>query len=188
LGAVVHVDWLSECFLGLVSSFHEVREGLYRGGHPDRCALEYLKDLGVTTILSLQKPQGSLVEGDTAAQTERERRDAAELGLAYVSAPMTSWASKTTYDALWNEVAPWLEHASGRRGLFVHCLHGRDRTGLVMGLERVLMEGWTPHRAYQEMVALGHSRLLVKLDCFFRFKTRSARLSGLRFSRVFPSP
>jgi hypothetical protein len=35
----------------------------------------------------------------------------------------------------------------------VHCTHGQDRTGYVVGRFRVLHDGWTKHAAYQEMLA-----------------------------------
>jgi hypothetical protein len=34
----------------------------------------------------------------------------------------------------------------------VHCTHGQDRTGIVIGLHRVLHEHWTVHRAWNEMI------------------------------------
>ena len=39
--------------------------------------------------------------------------------------------------------------------IFVHCQHGENRTGLIMGLYRVQYEHWTPEAAYQEMIADG---------------------------------
>ena len=33
----------------------------------------------------------------------------------------------------------------------VHCTHGQDRTGLIVGMYRVLHDGWTKERAYKEM-------------------------------------
>jgi hypothetical protein len=148
--------------------FAQVKDGLYRGAHPDRGALAYLQKLGVTTILSLQQPAGSIIEGDKANEVEDEQAGAAELGLAYVSVPMTSWASADAYDDAWSQIRPMLDSPSG---LYVHCEHGKDRTGLVIALERVFVEQWAPERAHDEMLALGHSSLLVKLDSYFWSKT-----------------
>lgn len=42
--------------------------------------------------------------------------------------------------------------------LYVHCTAGEDRTGLLMGLTRVLREGWTVDQAFRnEMCAYGYS-------------------------------
>ena len=35
----------------------------------------------------------------------------------------------------------------------VHCTHGQDRTGLIIGMHRVLHDGWTKKAAYDEMLA-----------------------------------
>jgi len=35
----------------------------------------------------------------------------------------------------------------------VHCTHGQDRTGTVVGMYRVKVDGWTKMRAYAEMLA-----------------------------------
>jgi hypothetical protein len=44
---------------------------------------------------------------------------------------------------------------------FIHCTHGQDRTGLVVGLYRVLRQGWLKSKAYDEMLAHGfHPELL----------------------------
>ena len=45
----------------------------------------------------------------------------------------------------------------------VHCTHGQDRTGLVIGLHRVLHEHWTAHRAWDEMIAHHYHPELVGL-------------------------
>jgi hypothetical protein len=35
----------------------------------------------------------------------------------------------------------------------VHCTHGQDRTGYVIGVHRVLHDGWTKYAAFKEMQA-----------------------------------
>ena len=42
--------------------------------------------------------------------------------------------------------------------VYLHCLHGRDRTGLVWALARVRILGWTPAAAEKEMAAFGFSK------------------------------
>lgn len=40
-------------------------------------------------------------------------------------------------------------------GVLVHCTHGQDRTGLVVGIYRLEHDGWYKERAYDEMLAMG---------------------------------
>ncbi len=52
--------------------------------------------------------------------------------------------------------------------VYVHCRHGQDRTGLVVGLERVFIEGWDPADAYAEMLSYGfHTYFLGLKEYFF---------------------
>ncbi|RYZ60710.1 MAG: hypothetical protein EOP09_20880, partial [Proteobacteria bacterium] len=55
--------------------------------------------------------------------------------------------------------------------VFIHCTHGRDRTGLMMGLYRVEADGWDPKDAYQEMVDLGFRRVLFALKGYYKNRT-----------------
>jgi hypothetical protein len=45
-----------------------------------------------------------------------------------------------------------LEHADG---VLIHCKNGWDRTGLLVGMYRVIYDGWTTDKAYEEMRRLG---------------------------------
>jgi protein-tyrosine phosphatase len=40
--------------------------------------------------------------------------------------------------------------------IYVHCLHGQDRTGYVIAAYRMLIQGWSFKRAYQEAKDMGH--------------------------------
>lgn len=46
------------------------------------------------------------------------------------------------------------------RPVYVHCLRGQDRTGLIVGLYRVLYERFTKDAAYEEMRKYGFHRSL----------------------------
>ncbi len=65
-----------------------------------------------------------------------------------------------------------------RMPIYVHCKHGQDRTGVVIGLERVVNEGWAPQEAHDEMVQIG-------FHTFFAGSrsTSSARPAGTRSDR-----
>ncbi|MGZ3721881.1 MAG: phosphatase domain-containing putative toxin [Bdellovibrionales bacterium] len=41
--------------------------------------------------------------------------------------------------------------------LYIHCEHGKDRTGLIVALYRIRYEGWSTDLAYKEWQDLGHS-------------------------------
>ena len=51
------------------------------------------------------------------------------------------------------DIAEHLLEGAGPHDLWlVHCTHGQDRTGFVVGRYRVLHDGWTKDAAYEEML------------------------------------
>ncbi len=47
--------------------------------------------------------------------------------------------------------------------IYVHCEHGKDRTGLVIALYRMRADGWSQEQAAAEMKEMGHTGLLDEL-------------------------
>jgi protein tyrosine/serine phosphatase len=57
--------------------------------------------------------------------------------------------------------------------IFVHCLHGRDRTGLMTAVYRVHFDGWPVEKAYEEMLECGFDGERTNLsDALFQFAKR----------------
>jgi protein tyrosine/serine phosphatase len=52
-------------------------------------------------------------------------------------------------------------------GVLVHCTHGQDRTGLVIGISRLLFDDWSKARAWDEMLDKGFHADLLGLVAFF---------------------
>ena len=72
------------------------------------------------------------------------------------------------------KLAKRIRDARGSEGVWlVHCQNGHDRTGLVVGLIRIVVDGWEPERAWREMIARGYHDELLGLNWAFReFATR----------------
>ncbi len=133
-----------------------VSPGIYRGSQPET-ADDYrlLKTLGIRTILNLRNERNKITA---------ERVLAANEGLEVRSLPMSAILppGDTTVDrALDNLGDPNL------RPIFVHCQHGKDRTGLIVGLFRVEAERWSAKKAYAQMRDFGFNPLLLGLDYYF---------------------
>jgi protein tyrosine phosphatase (PTP) superfamily phosphohydrolase (DUF442 family) len=115
----------------------QVAPGLYRGGQPDREGIAWLKSLGVKTVINLRH-----FHGDT------EGPEVAAAGMRYERIPLESSDAPTRaqverFFALVNDPA--------LRPIYVHCLHGVDRTGAMMAVYRMEMEGWPNTEASAEM-------------------------------------
>ena len=55
-------------------------------------------------------------------------------------------------------------------GTFIHCEHGQDRTGLLVGLHR-LSQDWTPQAAWLEMTNHGFHPALLGLTHYWTSDT-----------------
>ena len=114
-------------------------EGFYRGGQPARQGFEYLRQLGVKTVINLR------AENQEAAEVK-------SLGLRYVHIPTRPWGRVPEAN-----IRMFLQVMRDRDSypVFVHCERGADRTGFMVGLYRIAFQDWSADRAYQEACAHG---------------------------------
>lgn len=120
-----------------------VSPGLYRSAQPKSGNLGWLARFGVKTILDLRDP----VSG------KLERWEAGKVGIGVESVPM-SGISSPSFEQVDRALAV-LTDPSLPRPLLVHCLHGQDRTGLVVAAYRAAIEGVDPATAAAEAQGLG---------------------------------
>ncbi|MCC7527671.1 MAG: tyrosine-protein phosphatase [Candidatus Melainabacteria bacterium] len=121
-----------------VRNFERVSANLMRGGAPSARAMKELKAAGVKTIVNLR--------GGGAA-SKKEERAAMAIGLDYYNIPMGYADPNLT------KVSSVLDiiRDPARQPVYIHCLQGADRTGMIVGIHRVLSDGWQFDRAYTEM-------------------------------------
>jgi protein tyrosine/serine phosphatase len=152
-----------------MENFQKVTEGIYRGGHPDAAGLDYLKKLGIKTDVDLEI--GDLIEASPSVITE-EQHEAEARGFTFINAPLSAFepALSTRFDQQVEKVLSTLQDPASKP-IYVHCKHGQDRTGLVIGLERVLIEHQTPQAAHDEMVKIGFHTEFLGLEAYFERKT-----------------
>lgn len=120
-----------------VKNFGRVNEHIYRGGQPKDGEYKELVALGIKTIVDLRE------------DPENYARKAAEkAGLRYINIrlnakrPPTEAESNQFLGAV-NEQANW--------PVFVHCAGGKHRTGVLIAVYRMEIDGWSAKRAYEEM-------------------------------------
>lgn len=129
-----------------IPHFAQVEPGVWRGGQPNQEGWDYLKSLGVKRVVKLNTG-GVKSDGQGFSN-----------GMEIVYLPI-SFLDQTfgkpdpaRLDAAISAIEP--------NGTFVHCQHGQDRTGLVIGAYRVRSNHWTKHAAYEEMVSHGFHPIL----------------------------
>lgn len=127
-------------------NFHEVHPFLYRGGEPNEAGLEKLKGMGIGTIIDLRAPSEMKVD---------EKSYAKKLGINYINLVMDSHApTEQQVDTMMREIdkaKEASEKGEKNKALFLHCAHGSDRTGCMVGIYRVTHEKWDYPTAYTEM-------------------------------------
>jgi protein tyrosine/serine phosphatase len=121
-----------------IDNFGRVDASLYRGAQPEERDFTDLKALGVRTIVDLTS--------DDADPNEKAMVEAA--GMKYVTIPMTTHDVPTA-DQLAQFLGILSDSTSGP--VFVHCVGGRHRTGVMTAVYRMTREGWTGEQAFQEM-------------------------------------
>jgi len=133
-------------------NFHTVAPGIYRGAAPTVDGLRKLKAMGVGTIIDLRiAPKTVKKEGQTARA----------MGFHWINLPMGAEApTKKEVDTL----LATLNAATPQSPVFVHCQHGADRTGCMLGVYRVTHDHWTYDQAMTEAHKYGFNRRWTNLS------------------------
>src|SRR5581483_5041674 len=151
-------DWAvapQEPIAGL-PNFFRVSPTLYRGAQPTAEGMRQLREMGVKTVLSLRafNEDDDLFPGQ---ELEHER------------IRFKTWHPED------EDIVRFLRIVMDpkRAPVFVHCQHGSDRTGTMIAVYRIAVQGWTKEEAIREMTEGGYGfhpmwsnlkRYLRKLD------------------------
>ncbi len=149
-----------------VRNFRQVNDWLYRGGQPDEAGLIELRDFGIRTVISFRWRESI---------NDWEREACHELGLSFFSIPLNyTNVPKAVHIEQFFALLDELE----QRPMFVHCYHGSDRTGLMVGIYRIAEDGWTVDQAYKEMKACGFHRFRIRPFkwCLWQYYSRHLAL------------
>ncbi len=131
---------------GLPVNFGVVEEGkLYRGAQPTADEIENLYRRGVKTIVKLN-----------VADLDMERFATGELGIRLMEIPLNARDTGTATSCAQVERAYAAISDPLNWPVYVHCDHGRDRTGFLVGLYRERVEGWTWAQVSDELRRYGH--------------------------------
>lgn len=131
-------------------NFATVGPGIYRGAAPTALGLKKLKERGVKTIIDLRIEKKGQPEEEAMAKSLGVRRVRIRMGR---EAPTEQQVRQFLGE---------LKRA-GSAPVFVHCQHGADRTGAMIGIWRVTQQGWSFDRAWNEMRRYGFKPFLKDL-------------------------
>jgi tyrosine-protein phosphatase SIW14 len=121
-----------------IDNFGRINPNYYRGAQPNGHDYSDLAALGVKTLIDLT--------GDDAQANEEAM--VATAGMTYVHIPMTTHQPPTP-ETLMHFLNIVKDPA--RQPIYVHCVGGRHRTGLMTAVYRMSQDGWTADQAFAEM-------------------------------------
>jgi tyrosine-protein phosphatase SIW14 len=121
-----------------IENFGRVDANLFRGSQPSGRDFDDLKALGVKTIVNLTSDDAD----------PQEQAMAEHAGLAYVQIPMDTHTPPTA--AQLGQFLGIVDDPA-KQPVYVHCVGGRHRTGVMTAAYRMSKLGWTPQQAFKEM-------------------------------------
>lgn len=124
-------------------NFHEVHPFLYRSGEPTEAGLATARDkYNIKTLIDLR---------GSPKYTEAEKAWAKKLGMNYVNLPMSSEPPTKAQVTTMMKAIREARDKKTPGAVLVHCAHGSDRTGCMIGIWRVMEDNYTYDQAYAEM-------------------------------------
>lgn len=141
-------------------NFHEVTKNIYRGGAPTEEGLKSLKAMKICTIIDLRI---------SPKQVSKDKKLAESMGFKWLNLPMGKEApTKKQVETLLSTLAKAAEEP-----VFVHCQHGADRTGCMIGIYRVQVQDWSFSQAWVEMRKYGFKPYLSELKEAVRSRAKT---------------
>ena len=119
---------------------------LYRSAQPDEWDFLTLKNLGILTTFRLNPD---------SLDPATEVKDFVGGEVVYFPLPTFTVSKEQTIEAV-TKLKALLDAG---KNVLVHCTHGRDRTGLIVGAYRLLYDGWALEQIEVE-------RALYGVNCF----------------------
>ncbi|MBN1125999.1 MAG: dual specificity protein phosphatase family protein [Sedimentisphaerales bacterium] len=113
---------------------YQVSDILYRGAQPSAEGFKQLEKQGIKTVLNLR-------------WMHSDRDELKGTNLDYIHIEMQAW------DPEQDQIEEFLKIITdpAKHPVFVHCQHGADRTGAMVAVYRIVVQGWTKEQALKEM-------------------------------------
>jgi tyrosine-protein phosphatase SIW14 len=130
----------------------KVAPGIYRGALPEPEGYNTLKEMGIKTVLDLRAGE------DEKEPVEKAGMKSIEIPISFITKMSDEEAKKVLAVITATENHP----------IFIHCRQGQDRTGVVVALYRMEIEGWSNAEAEEEMESFGFNGIWICLKNFVR--------------------
>lgn len=164
----------------LLTNFQMVSPAVLRGGQPDGESLQVLQRAGVKLVVSLRHhSKASPAPASSYSffrrhtdddEIDEEKEIAQRLGLRFLNISLDGINAPSFTDI---DRFVQLFQDQDNLPMYVHCLHGRERTGFMLAAYRMKIQAWTVDEAYKEMLQQGFDPLRTVLsDALFAYAKR----------------
>ena len=126
-----------------VPNLVEVSTGVWRSGQPNTPeAWAYLKSLGIKRVIKLN------------SESEGSDKLGKDIGIEVIDAaiPPHNGVASSVLETPDRAIIKRAVKELSKGDSLVHCMQGQDRTGTIVGVYRVLHDGWTKQQAFDEMM------------------------------------
>lgn len=127
------------------NNFLKVNNNYFRGAVPDNESYvkEFLYNNGVKTVVDLRMT--------SRKNQEKERELLAKYGIKYENIPMNPGKPPTD-----KEIKRFFEIIDKKESVYVHCMHGKDRTGIMTALYQISQGDTDFNHVFAQMEKRGH--------------------------------
>ena len=121
-----------------IDNFGPVNEHYFRGSRPAEHDYTALAAIGIKTVIDLTGDDGD----------SREESLVKQAAMNYFHIPMNTRVAPTA-----EQVQQFLRIVNdpASQPVYVHCVGGRHRTGVMTAVYRISQDGWSADRAFKEM-------------------------------------
>lgn len=126
-------DKIDKSSLDSFDNLHQVDSILWRSEQPSKKGMEQIYKLGIKTIINLREKQ-------------KDTRKTVGLDFTLLHHPIVAWKINEQ-----DVVAVMQLIEKAEKPILIHCKHGSDRTGCIIGTYRMLYNGWSKEQAIAEL-------------------------------------
>lgn len=140
------LTWAQPLTESKIGNFYKVTDGIYRGDRPTAEDLKELQTRGIKTLLDLE-----------TFHTDRYVIAESKTNFKFLHVRMNPW------DIDDEDIVTALDILTDKNNypIYVHCKHGSDRTGVVIAMYRIVVQGWSKEDAIAEMKGGGYGFHLI---------------------------
>lgn len=140
------LTWAQPLTDSKIGNFYKVTDGVYRGDRPTAEDLKELQSRGIKTLLDLE-----------TFHTDRYVIAESKTNFKFLHIRMNPW------DIDDDDIVTALDILTDKNNfpIYVHCKHGSDRTGVVIAMYRIVVQGWSKEDAIAEMKGGGYGFHLI---------------------------